>query len=155
MQKTHFVTLYFWHGICLLHLLSVYNDETVFQAEFQRRLYNLQQYARHLLGREDLIISMSQLRRERLGCWCHRYEICHGHLLLALAEFDDIEKRRAKCISVANGALRHAKSLLEVCAFLENDDNSPIPSIKEDKEDDSSTPLEIAVPDKWCPISPP
>lgn len=49
-------------------------------------------YGRRLLAHPELLALVPALRGRVLGCWCAP-ELCHAHVLAALAEVDELEMR--------------------------------------------------------------
>jgi hypothetical protein len=40
---------------------------------------------RYVLGRQDLMRSLHELKGKRLGCWCKGKHDCHARVLVGLA----------------------------------------------------------------------
>jgi hypothetical protein len=49
-------------------------------------------YGRRLLAHPDLLALVPELRGRTLGCWCAP-ELCHGHIVAALAGVPELEMR--------------------------------------------------------------
>jgi hypothetical protein len=45
----------------------------------------LEKYVRYVLGRQDLMRSLHELKGKRLGCWCKGKHDCHARVLVGLA----------------------------------------------------------------------
>lgn len=66
-------------------------------------------YCRRLLAHPELLALAPELRGRVLGCWCAP-QLCHGHILAALAEVPEVEMRAVAQALVRNpsAALRAA-----------------------------------------------
>jgi hypothetical protein len=48
----------------------------------------IEEYAKYIRQRRDLLMRIGDLRGKRLGCWCSP-KPCHGDILCELADFKD------------------------------------------------------------------
>jgi hypothetical protein len=49
----------------------------------------IQKYLKHVLGRQELLLRLPELRGRRLACWCSP-ELCHADLLVKLVDADQV-----------------------------------------------------------------
>lgn len=61
---------------------------TLAKYKCETREESIEKYSEWLLGQEDLLRDIHELKGKVLGCWCDPQE-CHGHILAAIANIGE------------------------------------------------------------------
>lgn len=58
--------------------------ETLADFVVENRTVAIEKFKEYVLNREDLLLSLQELKGKRLGCWCGLDEKCHVDVLIQL-----------------------------------------------------------------------